>query len=261
MPESDIAPASILNNLTTEFIGRNILYYPTIPSTMDRAKEAAKEDAPEGTVVIAAEQTAGRGRLGRSWISPPGSISLSLILYPTREQLPRLNMMASLAVACTVEKVYGLKTEIKWPNDVLIRGKKVCGILIESALRGHSVDWAVIGIGINANLDVSSLTEFAATSLSAELGHEANSSNVIECLLTEMEQLYLALRRGEPLQQEWQNRLVTLGQMVQAKSSDSIQKGYAEAVDEDGCLLLRLADGSLSKIAAGEVTLRPYPED
>ncbi len=257
MPESDIAPSSILGRLTTEFIGRNLLYYPTIPSTMERAKKAAKESAPEGTVVIAAEQTAGRGRLGRAWLSPSGSISLSLLLYPDWRHLPRLNMMASLAVAHSLEKVCGLETEIKWPNDVLIRGKKVCGILIESALRGHSVDWAIIGIGINANLDVSSISGVAATSLSGELGHTVPRSEVLQCLLGELERLYQALRRGEPLHQEWQSRLITLGRTVQAKSGDSIQEGYAEAVDEDGALLLRLPDGSLSKIAAGEVTLQP----
>lgn len=256
--ESDISPAAIPNLLTTQFIGRNILYYAAISSTMDEAKKAAREGAQEGTVVIAEEQTAGRARLGRVWLSPRGSIALSLILHPTLAHLPRLNMVASLAVARSIEKVTELKTEIKWPNDVLIRGKKVCGILVESALREGNVDWAIIGIGLNVNLEVSSLSEVAATatSLSRELGHEVSRLELLGCLLGELERLYLALLRGEPIHEEWQSRLQTLGKRIQVRSGSSVEEGYAEAVDKDGYLLLRREDGNLIKITAGEVTLR-----
>lgn len=257
MVKNDISPASLLEDLGTEFVGRRILYYPAIPSTMNEARRAAGEGAAEGTIVIAEQQTAGRGRLGRAWLTPRGNIALSLIIRPSLEQLPRLNMVASLAIVYSIEKVTGLKAEIKWPNDILIGGKKVCGILIESALRGGSVDWAIIGIGINIDLAASSLSELAATSLTYELGHEVSRLELLKCLLGELERFYLALRRGEPIHEEWQKRLVTLGKTVRLESAGVVEEGYAEAVDEDGYLLLRRPNGDLIRIAGGEATLRP----
>jgi BirA family biotin operon repressor/biotin-[acetyl-CoA-carboxylase] ligase len=257
MAKNDISPASLLEGLSTEFVGRRILYYPAIPSTMNEAKRAARGGAAEGTIVIADQQTGGRGRLGRGWLSPPGNIALSLIIRPGLEQLPRLNMVASLATVHCIEKVTGLKAEIKWPNDILIGGKKVCGILIESALRKGSVDWAIIGIGINIDLDASSLPGLTATSLCYELGHEVSRLELLRCLLGELERFYLAVRRGEPIHEQWQQRLVTLGKTVRLKSAGVVEEGYAEAVDEDGYLLLRRPDGALTRIAAGEATLLP----
>jgi BirA family biotin operon repressor/biotin-[acetyl-CoA-carboxylase] ligase len=246
----------ILSELTTQFIGRNVIYYPSIPSTMDEAKRAATEGAAEGTIVVAEEQTGGRGRLGRVWLSPKGNIAMSLILYPNLEQLPRLNMVASLAVAQAIEKVSRLKAELKWPNDVLIRGKKVCGILVESALRGEDVAWAIVGIGVNVNIDPASLPG-PATSLSSELGHEVSQAEMLKCLLEELEQLYIALQRREPIYEQWRGQLSTLGKKVRVGWGERVEEGYAESVDSEGHLLLRRSDGSLLKIAAGEVTLRP----
>lgn len=257
---SDLSQDAIIQGLNTQFVGRNLLYYPTVSSTMDIARKAAREGASEGTIVVAEEQTEGRARMGRSWISPPGVIAISVILHPEMSQLLRLAIVASLATSRGIEQATGLKTTIKWPNDVLINGKKVSGILMESALRGQSVDWAIIGVGINANFDPKAFPEIAdiATSLSAELGREVSQLKVLLHLLFEMEQLYLALRRDEPLHEEWQERLETLGKMVQVTSGTQVEEGYADSVDSDGSLLLRRSDGSLTRIIAGEVTLRAY---
>jgi BirA family biotin operon repressor/biotin-[acetyl-CoA-carboxylase] ligase len=226
---------------------------------MDVARKAAKEGASEGTVVVAEEQTTGRARLGRTWINPPGVVAVSIILRPEMSQLLRLTMVAALATSRCIERATGLETTIKWPNDVLIRGKKVSGILTESALRGQAVDWAVIGIGINVNFDPKAYPEIAdiATSLSVELSKYVSPLNILVHLLTETEQLYLALRRDEPVYQVWRDKLETLGKTVQVKTGDDVEKGYAESVDEDGALMLRRSDGSLLRIVAGEVTLRP----
>jgi BirA family biotin operon repressor/biotin-[acetyl-CoA-carboxylase] ligase len=258
--ESDLSRDAILQGLTTRFVGRNLLYYSTVPSTMDVAKKVATKGAVEGTIVVAEEQTKGKARLGRSWISPPGVIAVSFILHPEMSHMLRLAIVSSLATSRGIEKATGLKTTIKWPNDVLINGKKVSGILTESALRGQSVDWAVIGIGINANFDPKAFPEIAdtATSLSAELGRDVSQLNVLLELLNEMEQLYLALRSDEPLHVEWQERLETLGKMVQVTSGKHIEVGYAESVDSDGSLMLRRSDGTLARIIVGEVTLRSY---
>jgi BirA family biotin operon repressor/biotin-[acetyl-CoA-carboxylase] ligase len=254
-----ISPEAVRQRLTTRFVGHSFFYYPSVTSTMDVARKFAREGAREGTVVVAGEQTVGRARLGRAWINPPGVLAVSIILHPEMSQLVRLTMVASLATSRCIEKATGLETAIKWPNDVLVRGKKISGILLESALRGQSVDWAVIGIGINVNFDPNAYPEIAdiATSLSVELGEYVPPLNILVHLLTETEQLYLALRRGEPVYQAWRDKLETLGKLIQVKTgNDNLEKGYAESVDEDGALMLRRSDGSLLRIVAGEVTLR-----
>jgi len=258
MVENSLSPAAITDNLETRFIGQRILYYPRLPSTNDIAKRQAQQGAVEGTVVIADEQSAGKGRMQRTWLSPKGSIALSIILYPSLAHLSSLIMVASLAVAHCIEQVTGLKAQIKWPNDVLVNSKKVCGILIESDVKGNSVDYAIIGVGINVNLRLSDFPEISstATSLSHELGEEVSRLDMIRCLLVETERLYLALPAGESVYQEWRNNLATLGKKVQVKSGETTYKGIAESVASDGSLLLRQPDGSLTKIVAGDVTLR-----
>jgi len=257
MVENSLSPAAITNNLDTRFIGQRVIYYPRLTSTMDVAKREAQQGAIEGTVVIAGEQTAGRGRIKRPWLSPKGSIALSIILYPSLAYLPSLIMVASLAVVRCIDKVTGLKSQIKWPNDVLVNDKKVCGILIESDVRGNTVDYAIIGIGINANLRLSDFPEIppTATSLSHELGRKVSRLDIIQCLLAETERLYLALPAGESVYQEWRDNLATLGKRVRAKSGETTYEGVAESVASDGSLLLRQSDGSLTKIVAGDVTL------
>jgi len=256
---TDISPDSLRQRLRTKFVGQNILYYPVTSSTMDVARQAAMEGAAEGTIVIADQQTAGRGRLGRKWLSPPkSSILLSIILYPKLDELPRLNMVACLAVARSIERVTALKPSIKWPNDVLIGGRKVSGILMESDVQGERVNYAIVGLALNVNLDPSSIPEISetATSLKEMLGREVSRPEVLESLLAEFEELYRAMRRGEPIDEEWRRRLETLGKEVTVRCGQDVREGYAESVDQDGNLLLRLPDGSLVTIAAGDVTLK-----
>ncbi|MBA7545914.1 Bifunctional ligase/repressor BirA [subsurface metagenome] len=258
MVGNSLSPASITNNLETRFVGQRVIYYPSLASTMEVAKQEAQQGAAEGTVIIADEQTAGKGRIMRVWLSPKGSIALSVILCPSVAYLPSLIMLASLAVIHSIEAVTGLKSQVKWPNDVLINGKKVCGVLIESNVRGDIVDYAIIGIGVNVNLRLYDFPEIqpTATSLSDELGRDVSRLDVIRCLLVEIERLYLALPAGGSIYEEWRDSLVTLGRRVQVKSGETIYEGIAESVARDGSLLLRHSDGSLSKIIAGDVTLR-----
>jgi BirA family biotin operon repressor/biotin-[acetyl-CoA-carboxylase] ligase len=258
MAESRLSAAAITDNLATELIGQRVIAYPRLTSTNDIAKHQAKKGAREGTVIVAEEQTAGRGRLKRAWLSPRGSIALSVILHPTPTQLPSFIMVASLAVVHCIEKVAGLAAQIKWPNDVLVNDKKVCGILIESDVRGSAVDYAVIGIGLNVNLDPIDFPEIlaTATSLSHELGKELSRREIIRCLLTELESLYLALPEGDSVFREWRGRLVTLGREVELISGQTSYQGVAESVASDGSLFLRQPNGKLIKIVAGDVSLR-----
>jgi BirA family biotin operon repressor/biotin-[acetyl-CoA-carboxylase] ligase len=257
--EDDLSTTLLLGKLKTKLIGRNVLYYPVISSTMDVAKQAVKEGAVEGTIVIADRQTVGRGRFGRNWWAPPdSSILLSIIIYPRLEQLRHLNMAATLAVMQSIEKVTGLKPVIKWPNDVLIGGKKVSGILIESEVQEEGVNATVIGIGLNVNLEPSSNSEIAeiATSLWEALGRKVSRLEMLLSLLEAFEELYEALRSGERIDELWRYHLDTLGKQVAVKCGEQVLHGYAESVDDEGNLLLRRPDGGLLTIVAGEVSLK-----
>ena len=217
-----------------------------------------KEGIGEGTAIIAGEQTKGRGRLGRKWLSPPSnSLSLSIILHPTIEQLPQLNMVASLAVVQSIERIAGLKPAIKWPNDVLIGGRKVSGILIENILEGRNVKAAIAGIGINVELDPSSFSEIStiATSLSIESGRETSRWDTLCSLLEAFDQIYQELNSGGPIYERWLARIETLGKLVQVRWGDTVEEGYVESIEADGGLVLKSLDGSLMTMVAGEVTL------
>ena len=213
MTKDNLSSAAITDNLETCFIGRRVIYYRQIASTMTEAKQEAQRGVAEGTAVIAGEQTGGRGRIKRAWLSPRGSIALSIILYPDMLYLPLLTMLASLAVVHSIEKVAGLKSQVKWPNDVLISGRKVCGVLVESELRGSLVGYAVIGIGVNVNFRLSDFPEISsiATSLSDELGRDVSRLDMVRSLLVEIERLYLILQAGGSIYEDWRNSLVTLG--------------------------------------------------
>ena len=254
----ELSALAISSGLKTSFVGQRVSYYPRLSSTMEVAREEVRQRVPEGTVVIADEQSAGKGRLNRVWLSPAGSLSLSIVLYPGMVYLPSLIMVASLAVVHAIKEVTGLCSQIKWPNDILVNGKKVCGILIESGVRASSVDYAIIGIGINVNLKVSDFTDSSAqaTSLSDELGRDVSRLELLKRLLVEVENLYLSLPAGESVYREWRDRLVTLGKKVRVSSGEATYDGIAESVASDGSLLLRGLDGRLSRISAGDVTLR-----
>jgi BirA family biotin operon repressor/biotin-[acetyl-CoA-carboxylase] ligase len=245
----------VLKGLNTTTVGRNILYYRTLPSTMDFAKSLAKEGIGEGIVVLCDEQTEGRGRQGRKWFaSPSSSILMSIVFRPTLEHLPQVNMLASLAIVFTLEKVAGIRSTIKWPNDVLVHGKKVAGILMENVFEGEALQAAIVGVGLNISLDVSAYPEIAsiATSLSTELGRELSRDEVLRPLLEETDSLYQAVKRNEDVYHRWLPYVETLGKTVRIKSGQSVEEGLAQSINPDGSITLRRADGSLVTIATGE---------
>ncbi|MGD0794850.1 MAG: biotin--[acetyl-CoA-carboxylase] ligase [Dehalococcoidales bacterium] len=258
MANEDLSVIEIAAGLNTRLIGRNILYYPRLTSTMEAARREVKKNAPEGSVVIAGEQTRGRGRLKRAWFSPAGNIALSIVLYPDKSGLPYLIMIASLAAAHSIESVTGLDTRIKWPNDILLGGKKVAGILIENEIKGDKVEYAVIGIGINVALRPADNSEISAiaTGLEDVLGEKVSREKIIKNLFLEFERLYFQLPDGESIFKLWRDRLVTLGRKVTVRWGEETLHGVAESVDESGALLIRLADGTFTKVVAGDVTLR-----
>ncbi|MBN2240033.1 MAG: biotin--[acetyl-CoA-carboxylase] ligase [Dehalococcoidales bacterium] len=248
----------ISSGVDTRIIGQKVMYYPTASSTNEIAIQESHQGASEGTVVIAGEQTRGRGRLSRSWLTPEGNIALSVLLYPHKSILHSLIMMASLGVCYAIEGVTGLVTQIKWPNDVLINGRKVCGILIESDVRKDKVKYSVIGIGLNVNVDKNELVGIPtpATSLQNEAGRDISRLRLVQELIAGLDNLYLSLSAGGSVFEDWRDRLVTLGTEVRVTSGNEVIEGLAESVDSEGNLLVRTPDGKLNRIVAGDVTLR-----
>ncbi|MGP8079021.1 MAG: biotin--[acetyl-CoA-carboxylase] ligase [Dehalococcoidales bacterium] len=258
MSEEILNSSIITKGLTTRFIGQNVLYYPSVTSTNDIARQQAQSKARDGTAVIADRQTAGRGRLRREWVTPQGNIAVSIVLYPARKDLHFLTMLASMAVMYSIQNTTGLKCQFKWPNDVLINNKKVCGILLESQASSDSVDYAIIGIGINVNMKLADYPEISAiaTSLADETGKEISRAVLLRNLFQEMEKLYLHLQAGESILAEWRDNLITLGKSIHVRSGDEVFEGIAESVADDGSLMLRCPDGRLLKFMAGDVSLK-----
>ena len=257
MPASFVGQM-LQTGLYTAIIGRSVRFYQSTGSTMDDAARWARDGADEGAVVVAETQTASRGRLGRRWVSDGGNLYFSVLFRPDADALPLLSPLAGVAVARAVRQVAGLYPTIKWPNDLMIEDRKVCGILAESALSGNRVEHAIVGIGVNVALDVSADPEIAATAASLnELAQlEIDRAELLRRILQHMDGLYLDLRRGRSPIPEWRRWLDTLGQRVTVTHHDVSSAGLAEDIDASGNLLLRTDDGELLTLTAGDITLR-----
>jgi BirA family biotin operon repressor/biotin-[acetyl-CoA-carboxylase] ligase len=243
-------------------IGRDILFFETVSSTNTVALELA-EKAPEGTVVIGDSQDKGRGRLGRAWISPPGiNIYMSIILRP--QVRPKdgslITIMSAVACATALRNITGLKITTKWPNDLMINNKKVGGILTELKTQQQKITAAIVGIGINVNIDVSAFPEDmqeAVTSLKNEAGAPYAREPLVSEILNEMDRWYKTLTtlKKEAIVQTWQSLTSTLGREVVVITPHETLKGMAESIDNDGMLLLRLSSGKLKRINSGDLKI------
>ena len=256
MPPNLVA-ATLRQGLFTRIVGRRLLYYPELSSTMDEAAKLGEGDAEEGAVVVAEVQRAGRGRQGRSWVSKPGNLLVSVLFRPTLEALPFISIIGGIAAARAVRKITGLDPKIKWPNDLLIGGRKAAGILAESAIAGDTVWYAVLGVGMNVSLDTGETAEISsfATSVNAAAGREVPREDLLRQFLMDLDALYLALGQGKSPIAEWQDLLETTGRRLVATWGDDTFTGVAEGTDELGNLLLRQDDGTLLTLTAGDVTL------
>jgi BirA family biotin operon repressor/biotin-[acetyl-CoA-carboxylase] ligase len=248
--------------LDTKTVGRNLLYLAETRSTNDEARRLAEARAAEGTLIVTDYQSAGRGRLNRQWEAPRGSsLLMSLIFRPALQagQLQRLTMICGLAVLDAIELEISLRAGLKWPNDVVIGDAKVGGILTESGLRGDRVEYVVVGVGLNVNLEPDELSEgllMPATSLSAAVGRKVARLPLLWAFLRSVEARYERLKAGESPQQAWAQELVTVGRPVTVSTGEISVHGVAEGVDADGALIVRLPDGRLQRVVAGDVTLR-----
>ncbi|MEM3622562.1 MAG: biotin--[acetyl-CoA-carboxylase] ligase [Candidatus Bathyarchaeia archaeon] len=254
----------IQENLQTKKLGKKILFLHEIGSTNDLAKEMANYRASEGTIAIAETQIAGRGRLDRQWFSPKGGLYFSVILRPkvTVKESVGLIFVASLAVAKVLHETYGLHAETKWPNDVLVNGRKVCGILSETKTKGEKVDYVVIGLGINANVDVEKKfpeeLKTVATSLANELGKKVRLGELFKLLLEKLDSLYEQfLKEGfTQVLKEWKKYADFLGKTVEVTDGTGRFCGLALDVDNDGALIVGLEDGTVKRFFVGDISLQ-----
>lgn len=248
--------------LNTDFMGRNIHYFNSIDSTNSKAKEIALEEK-EGTVLIAEEQTEGKGRMGRSWVSPKGKgIWMSIILKPNVEpmKVPKLTLVGAAAVYKALENM-GIKAQIKWPNDVLIDGKKICGILTEMSGELNMVNYVIMGIGINVNLDEGDFPEELkdkATSLKISTGKEISRKELTANILNEFEKLYLKFKEEDNIEEVLKisrENSILLGEEVRIIRGNNIKIGKAIDINDNGELVVEVGD-KVEKIISGEVSLR-----
>ncbi len=267
MPNSWLSSV-MKEGIYTQTIGRRILHLEHVSSTMDEASALAAQGAEDGTVVVAEEQWAARGRFSRPWVSPEGNLSLSIILRPQETAAGYISMLAGVAAVRAVGKTTSLEARLKWPNDVLVGGKKLCGILVEPSYLGDLLQYAVVGIGINVALDPSEVPDISrtATSLALETGEQVQRGPLLRNLLEEMDALYLELERTTPqaadsapeaprILGEYRSCLDTLGRHVEVVWQDDTCRGVAEDVNDLGNLVLKLDNGETRVLSAGEVTL------
>jgi BirA family biotin operon repressor/biotin-[acetyl-CoA-carboxylase] ligase len=251
-------PERVTANLGTRIVGREIVYYPSVGSTMDIAVEKADHGAAEGLVVLTDEQTAGRGRHDRPWIAPAGSSVLASFLF--RPTLPAdtgyyVTVAVALATLDAIRAVTGLEGAIKWPNDILLGQRKAGGLLSQSGLIGAEIDHVIVGLGLNVNFDPAQVAEVpkTASSLMLAFGQPVDRHEVVRALLRAVDLRYIDLQGGDSPVPEWSEKLATLGQRVRVIQPTGAAVGTAESVDVHGNLIVRWDDGTRKALSAGDV--------
>lgn len=251
------------SRIRTRWAGRNVVFYEITDSTNVQAKRLAEQGAVEGTLVVAEEQTAGRGRRGRDWRSPAGSnIYFTLLLRPeyATDCASMVTLVMALAVREAVQEICGMDAGIKWPNDVVMGGKKVTGILTEMSLEGMEIQHVVIGVGINVK-EQTFPAEIAdrATSLEEAAGKPVSRAALLQKIMEHFEvdyEKFLQTKDLSLLKQGYNGALVNLGREVRVLDPAGEYSGTALGINEKGELLVRTADGSVKEVYAGEVSVR-----
>jgi BirA family biotin operon repressor/biotin-[acetyl-CoA-carboxylase] ligase len=245
----------------TRVIGRDIRVFEQTTSTNDIAARLAQDGVKEGAVIFAESQSKGRGRLGRNWVSPPRKgLWFSVLLRPEMppQAATQLTVAAATALVRAIQQQTEIAPEIKWPNDILIGGKKVAGILTELTAELERVKDIVLGIGVDVNIDdfPADLRKIA-TSLKIESGAHVDRSALAAAILRELDRDYARICNGEfaDVAEEWQHRCTTIGHQVNIRCGDRVMRGRAEALDGDGAMLLRTEHGHLERIIGGDVTI------
>ncbi|WP_296879290.1 biotin--[acetyl-CoA-carboxylase] ligase [uncultured Methanobrevibacter sp.] len=259
-----IKASEIAKDLNTEYIGKNLYIYKEVSSTNTVAKFLSMNGAENGTVVISEKQTKAKGRSGKSWESPLGGVWLSIILNPNvdHSKIPLITLATGVAVAKTLENIGVENPEIKWPNDIMINGKKVCGILTEAVAKFNTIESVIIGVGIDANLDVEQFPEDlqeGTTTLKEVLGREGNENSLIKTFLEEFEKISEQfIHEGyEDILKEWRKRSYSIGKIVEVREPfNTYYDAYVIGIGKEGALVVEKIDGTLEKVISGECIIK-----
>ncbi|GIP32424.1 biotin--[acetyl-CoA-carboxylase] ligase [Paenibacillus sp. J2TS4] len=254
-------PVKLTAQLRTKIMGSSLRIYDEVDSTQNLAHELVRQGCPEGTVILAEEQTSGRGRMGKAWHSPKGKgIWMSVILKPhiPLKQTSQLTLLTAVALCRTLRKGLGINVGIKWPNDLLIDGRKISGILLESSGEDDRLNYVVAGIGISVNLDAADFPEALAeqaTSLRIVYGKPLDRIDIICRFLEEFEDLYLLyLQQGfSPIRTLWEALTISLNRPLKIRTHDGWIEGTAENIDDAGALTVKTADGERIKLFSGDI--------
>ncbi len=257
-PRNDLFQQALSN--TSKLVFKRLLHFSSLPSTNAYLKPLAKVGEREGLIVLADEQSEGVGRLDRRWYSPPGGLYFSLLVRPMNiraDETPLITLTAGVAVAKVLQTALGLKAVLKWPNDVLLNNQKVAGILVESAFIGNDIEYAVIGIGINANStlgDFPDLLQSKVTTLQEQLNRAVDLPRLFGYLVGQLEFWYVILRdKGfRAIKPHYLRLCRTLGKNVTVDMGDRHVTGMAEKLDVDGSLIIQTAEGRLN-IRSGDM--------
>ena len=258
-----LLPWEIISGLETKVIGQRTYYFDSIDSTQNQALKMAKEEESNGTVIIAEKQTGGRGRSGRKWISPKGGIWFSIILYPKFDisNTTLFPIASSLALSIAIQKTCKISTELKWPNDLTIKGKKLAGMLIDASFESNKIENLVLGVGINFNVNVKEIEKvlkktpnFYGVSSLNDQKNKTSQIELIQSFLLELEKVYEELNNNQikKIITEWTKRSSTIGKQVEMNTLNGKISGKAIKIDEDGGLIIK-DEEKTNKVFAGDI--------
>lgn len=243
----------IKHGLKTKIVGRKIHYFKTLSSTNQYAKQLVGKNVDEGSVVVSDVQTSGRGRKSRAWYSPKGGLWFSVVLYPNipPQRGMLITMASSISVAQAIQEVTSFTPVIKWPNDILIDGKKVCGILTELDAEMDKINYVTIGVGINVNNPLEDNLQNKAISLIEKTGSKISRVGLLRSILKHLDDNYSMLNSGDNarIRQLWFNYAEIVGKKVRVEGEKSVIEGIVSDVDETGCLIIKTTDGSVQVVS------------
>ena len=247
----------VYRNIDTEIIGKNIHYFKTIGSTNNYCKKLMKEGVSEGTIVVSDIQTQGRGRKDRFWYSPSGGLWFSTILYP---EIPPQNgmlvtMTVSTSIAQAIKETTGLEPIIKWPNDLLIKGRKVCGVLTELDAEMDKINYSIVGTGINVNNKIDGEIEDIATSLKIETGSKVSRVDLLRNIIVFFDENYKFLKSGNYgfIRELWNSFSNIVGRKIKVVDEKKTYEGVVSDIDDSGCLILDTDSGTV-RVVTGDIT-------
>ncbi|RJR52656.1 MAG: biotin--[acetyl-CoA-carboxylase] ligase [Desulfobacteraceae bacterium] len=262
-PSDPIDPEELKSALADSLFGKNVLYYPSLESTNTLLKSLASQGAPDGTLLLADEQTGGRGRMGRSWLSRPGAnLLFSLLLRPQiePEQVFALTMILAISAAEVLRARASIPAKIKWPNDLYAGTKKLAGILTEFGVKGKMVDYVILGIGLNVHWHPANQEETRgpATSVRMETGEDFPRAGLLVAILKEFEKSYRKYMNGEIdlFFSKWNELSLILGRNVVVEAIGDTLRGRAVQIDRSGALILEEENGGIKRVLCGDVSLK-----